>query len=133
EDMDKYPAWVRVGVCIWCRGEFARPVLTWDHIWPLSLGGPQKGTNLASACRECNQTRARITSAFGLQKQLQQIVRRGAPRTPRQRTRLLRTIRKFTRSLPAVQELQRQWIALELERLGYSPSAAAVLRAVEVD
>ncbi len=42
-------------LCLYCGQSFSPRQLTRDHIVPVSRGGDDGWTNLASACRSCNQ------------------------------------------------------------------------------
>lgn len=42
------------GVCHYCGGRFHPKDLTMDHIIPLVRGGRSVKSNLAAACKECN-------------------------------------------------------------------------------
>ena len=42
-------------LCLYCGDSFMRHQLTRDHVIPLSRGGQNVWTNVASACRPCNQ------------------------------------------------------------------------------
>lgn len=41
-------------LCLYCAESFAPSALTRDHIRPLSRGGEDSWTNVATACRRCN-------------------------------------------------------------------------------
>jgi 5-methylcytosine-specific restriction endonuclease McrA len=41
-------------LCLYCATRFSDGMLTRDHITPLSQGGVDAWTNVASACRRCN-------------------------------------------------------------------------------
>ncbi len=41
-------------LCMYCGNEFPPPLLTRDHVTPLSQGGRDKWANVVSACRSCN-------------------------------------------------------------------------------
>ncbi len=45
-------------LCMYCAGTFSPPLLTRDHIVPLSRGGEDKWENVVAACRRCNQFKA---------------------------------------------------------------------------
>lgn len=47
--------------CQYCVKQFAQKDLTIDHVLPASQGGPKIWTNVVSACRKCNQTKANRT------------------------------------------------------------------------
>jgi 5-methylcytosine-specific restriction endonuclease McrA len=47
--------------CQYCRKKFAHKELTLDHVLPASQGGPKTWTNVVTACRPCNQTKANRT------------------------------------------------------------------------
>jgi len=44
--------------CQYCAQKFAPKELTIDHVLPASQGGPKIWTNVVTACRKCNQTKA---------------------------------------------------------------------------
>lgn len=50
-------------LCLYCGHSFAPRQLTRDHIVPLSRGGLSVWSNLASACRPCNQRKNNRTPA----------------------------------------------------------------------
>ena len=41
-------------ICLYCGGRFANSELTRDHITPISQQGEDRWTNVATACRRCN-------------------------------------------------------------------------------
>ncbi len=47
--------------CQYCAEKLAYKDLTIDHIVPASHGGPKTWTNMVTACRPCNQTKANRT------------------------------------------------------------------------
>lgn len=47
--------------CQYCITKFAAKELTIDHVLPASQGGPKTWTNVVTACRKCNQTKANRT------------------------------------------------------------------------
>lgn len=47
--------------CQYCTTKFAYKDLTIDHVLPASQGGPKTWTNVVTACRPCNQTKANRT------------------------------------------------------------------------
>lgn len=47
--------------CQYCAIKFAPKELTIDHVLPASQGGPKNWTNVVTACRKCNQTKANRT------------------------------------------------------------------------
>lgn len=44
--------------CQYCAVKFTYKELTIDHVLPASKGGPKTWTNVVTACRHCNQTKA---------------------------------------------------------------------------
>lgn len=44
--------------CQYCATKFPYKELTIDHVVPASKGGPKTWTNVVTACRSCNQTKA---------------------------------------------------------------------------
>jgi 5-methylcytosine-specific restriction endonuclease McrA len=53
-------AWVRqCGRCIWCDAEVPEAYATAEHVINYCQGGPTDETNIAMACHDCNNTRAR--------------------------------------------------------------------------
>jgi hypothetical protein len=44
---------VAEGPCVYCGG----PATETDHVWPLSAGGPEHGSNIVGACGHCNQSK----------------------------------------------------------------------------
>lgn len=42
-------------LCLYCGGQFAVPLLTRDHVVPVSCGGRSTWENCVTACRSCNQ------------------------------------------------------------------------------
>jgi 5-methylcytosine-specific restriction endonuclease McrA len=48
-------------ICQYCAIKFAPKDLTIDHVLPASQGGPKNWTNVVTACRKCNQTKANRT------------------------------------------------------------------------
>ena len=50
-------------LCLYCGQPFPARQLTRDHIVPVSRGGGNTWTNLASACRSCNQRKNNRTPA----------------------------------------------------------------------
>jgi 5-methylcytosine-specific restriction endonuclease McrA len=47
--------------CQYCAEKFTYKELTIDHVVPASQGGPKTWTNVVTACRSCNQTKANRT------------------------------------------------------------------------
>ncbi len=47
--------------CQYCHEVFQPKELTIDHVLPASQGGPKTWTNVVTACRHCNQTKANRT------------------------------------------------------------------------
>lgn len=47
--------------CQYCVQKFPYKDLTIDHVLPASQGGPKTWTNVVTACRQCNQTKANRT------------------------------------------------------------------------
>lgn len=47
--------------CQYCAKKFTSKELTIDHVLPASQGGPKTWTNVVTACRCCNQTKANRT------------------------------------------------------------------------
>lgn len=47
--------------CQYCAVKFPYKDLTIDHVLPASQGGPKTWTNVVTACRPCNQTKANRT------------------------------------------------------------------------
>lgn len=48
--------------CVYCNRRFTKSnPKTLDHITPVSLGGTNESNNIAIACRECNECKARLT------------------------------------------------------------------------
>lgn len=47
--------------CQYCAHKFSAKDLTIDHVLPASQGGPKIWTNVVTACRKCNQTKANRT------------------------------------------------------------------------
>ncbi len=47
--------------CQYCVTKFPYKDLTIDHVLPASQGGPKTWTNVVTACRHCNQTKANRT------------------------------------------------------------------------
>ena len=47
--------------CQYCATKFTYKELTIDHVVPASQGGPKTWTNVVTACRDCNQTKANRT------------------------------------------------------------------------
>ncbi|TNF88341.1 MAG: HNH endonuclease [Gammaproteobacteria bacterium] len=50
-------------LCLYCGQPFSARALTRDHILPVSRGGRNVWTNVASACRSCNQRKNNRTPA----------------------------------------------------------------------
>jgi hypothetical protein len=50
-------------LCLYCGNSFAATELTRDHIVPVSRGGTNTWTNVASACRVCNHRKSNRTPA----------------------------------------------------------------------
>jgi 5-methylcytosine-specific restriction endonuclease McrA len=48
-------------VCLYCANRFSSAELSRDHIRPLSKGGRDSWTNVATACRRCNNAKASRT------------------------------------------------------------------------
>lgn len=44
-------------ICAYCATEFSHSDLTRDHVQPRSKGGPDKWTNVVSACGGCNKVK----------------------------------------------------------------------------
>lgn len=60
----KIPATLRAAVfardgaaCVYCGARGRRVALTLDHVLPHSRGGPDDGSNLVTACEDCNGER----------------------------------------------------------------------------
>ncbi len=54
--------YIRVNfTCQYCVKVFLAKELTIDHVLPASQGGPKTWTNVVTACRKCNQTKANRT------------------------------------------------------------------------
>lgn len=54
--------WFRdMGRCAYCPRELALHELTFDHVYPRSLGGPTNWENIVCACQECNVRKANKT------------------------------------------------------------------------
>ena len=47
--------------CQYCAVQYHPKELTIDHVLPASQGGPKNWTNVVTACRKCNQTKANRT------------------------------------------------------------------------
>ena len=45
-------------MCLYCGETFSRQYLSRDHITPTSLGGQDNWTNVATACKRCNNHKA---------------------------------------------------------------------------
>lgn len=43
--------------CVWCNGVFSYDDLTLEHLLPRSRSGRNSESNLAAACRHCNEKR----------------------------------------------------------------------------
>ncbi len=41
--------------CLYCGGQFPAPLLSRDHVHPLSRGGRDHWNNVVTACKRCNQ------------------------------------------------------------------------------
>lgn len=51
--------WFRdMGHCTYCQKEISLRELTFDHVYPRSLGGPTTWENIVCACQECNIRKA---------------------------------------------------------------------------
>jgi hypothetical protein len=50
-------------LCLYCGNHFTTGELTRDHVMPTSRGGANAWTNVASACRNCNQRKGNRTPA----------------------------------------------------------------------
>ncbi|NTF17315.1 HNH endonuclease [Agrobacterium rubi] len=54
--------WTRdMGRCAYCQCDVALRDLTFDHVYPRSLGGPTNWENIVCACQECNVRKANKT------------------------------------------------------------------------
>lgn len=54
--------WFRdMGQCAYCRGHVSLRELTFDHVYPRSLGGGTDWENIVCACQECNVRKANKT------------------------------------------------------------------------
>ena len=54
--------WFRdMGRCAYCDKEVSLRELTFDHVYPRSLGGPANWENIVCACQECNVRKANKT------------------------------------------------------------------------
>lgn len=54
--------WYRdMGKCAYCREDVSLRDLTFDHVYPRSLGGPADWENIVCACQECNVRKANKT------------------------------------------------------------------------
>jgi Restriction endonuclease len=54
--------WFRdMGCCAYCRRDVSLKDLTFDHVYPRSLGGPTDWENIVCACQECNVRKANKT------------------------------------------------------------------------
>jgi len=49
--------------CQYCNNEFEGSKLTFDHVVPLSHGGPRTWENIVTACKDCNRHKADRTPA----------------------------------------------------------------------
>jgi hypothetical protein len=116
-----YPPHIANAPCFWC-GALIPGKMTWDHVVPSALNGPQIGTNLVRACEACNASRGQITTMHGRRKSIKRLNGRSRRRA----------INAFNRRVPTVRQLQDRWAAIEAERLGYSPSARACLQPLKV-
>jgi len=47
--------------CLYCGAQGSDKTLTRDHIVPVSRGGRDRWTNVATACRRCNNAKANLT------------------------------------------------------------------------
>lgn len=103
--------------CFWCQGSFWKAQLTDDHVVPRYVGGANIHENIVRACGPCNTERSTFTTALVH-------ARAVVSRTDRNAKRALK---KYLDKLPWILDLQREWAAIEKERLGYSPSEAIVL------
>jgi len=45
-------------ICLYCGERYQHKALSRDHITPISLGGKDKWTNVATACKRCNNHKA---------------------------------------------------------------------------
>jgi 5-methylcytosine-specific restriction endonuclease McrA len=45
-------------ICLYCGDSFSRSSLSRDHIIPVSVGGEDTWTNVATACKRCNNYKA---------------------------------------------------------------------------
>jgi len=44
--------------CFYCKRELTYALVTLDHVWPKSKGGPDSVDNLVIACARCNNKKA---------------------------------------------------------------------------
>lgn len=55
-------------ICLYCGEHFQHKMLSRDHITPVSMGGKDKWTNVATACKRCNNHKAgRTPEQAGIQ------------------------------------------------------------------
>lgn len=50
--------------CVWCGTPLTLQTATKEHLWPKSHGGSNHISNLALACKSCNEERGMVTDRF---------------------------------------------------------------------
>lgn len=93
---------------------------------PKALGGGPGKRNIRFACHACNNERGVLTSHHCYYKFIEDKVKRWKQQHPDAVTLfrwLARVIRRYNKRSIAVKPLYEKWVALELERLGESPSS----------
>lgn len=115
--------------CFWCRRWHKR--LTNDHVMPRSIGG----VDTVRACYDCNQERGKIVSAYcALEKIRQNIALFSEKFEGRLRRHMIRrTLRSMSKNMEYLLNLQRFWVMVETDRLGYSPSGELKLVLPDTD
>jgi hypothetical protein len=101
--------------CAWCRDADAT---TWDHFVPACRGGRL----VVPACEPCNQSRGRVTSAFGM---LLSLAARIRVDDAKARRRARSEARRYVEAVdwPAEMRHRDGWAELETELYGRSPTA----------
>lgn len=104
------------GLCFWCRQPYKKK--TKDHLIPRALGGGQHCDNLVMACSGCNAHRGCIVAFHMRYTEIKQKVADGMDDITR------RWVKRWNvKVLPKALALRNYWVKLEMQHLGWSPTA----------
>lgn len=117
--------------CIWCQKTLPDTVKTKDHLKPRCCGGSNSADNIRLACGSCNVNRGVLPDFFKngvyLRKKIQNWVTKH-PEAVKLPHYLVVIILRYNRRAVEIKRHLADWQAVEIDRLGHSPSAAIRFR-----